>query len=61
MLKDLMNNPIAWLILALVTIGSLVYAIYCQKANKERKEISYLLHSEQLILKERALFSWWLC
>ena len=56
MLKDLMNNPIAWLILALVTIGSLVYAIYCQKANKERKEISYLLHSEQLILKERALF-----
>ena len=36
-LTTIMSSPIAWTLLALVTIGSLAYAVYCQHTNKPKK------------------------
>lgn len=49
MLEKLMNNPIAWLILAVLAVASFIYAIYCQRVNKERKELTYANKSNILI------------
>ncbi len=55
-LKNLMNNPIAWLVLALLTVISFGYAIYCQRKNKECKEFSYTRKSNSLIHKKKSKF-----
>ena len=36
-LSTIMSSPIAWALLALATIGSLAYAVYCQHTNKPKK------------------------
>lgn len=38
-LEKIMSSPIAWAMLALATIGSLAYAVYCQHINKPKKGI----------------------
>jgi len=48
-LEKLMNSPIAWLILSVLAIASFIYAIICQKVNKERKEITYANKTNILI------------
>lgn len=40
MLEKLMNNPIAWLVLSLITVISFVFAIYTWITGKRRKEVS---------------------
>ncbi len=40
-LKSLMEDPVAWAILALISLGSFVYAVVCQHINQERKGFSY--------------------
>lgn len=56
MLEKLMDSPIAWTILAVITIVSLIYAIVCQQKNKEKKEFSYCLKSNYLIRKKKTEF-----
>ena len=56
MLETLMHSPIAWAILAVITIISLAYAIICNQKNKEKKEFSYCLRSRTLIRKKKAKF-----
>ena len=56
MLESLMNSPVAWLILALMTAISFVYAFYCQKVNKERKELSYTKATDVLIYNHTTKF-----
>lgn len=56
MLTKLMGSPISWTILSLITIFSLLYAIYCQHKNKERKEFSYFLKSSTLIERKKSKF-----
>lgn len=40
MLERLMNNPVAWLILSLISVVSFVFGIYTWITGKRRKEIS---------------------
>ena len=56
MLQSLMNSPIAWLVLAIMTVISFVYAFYCQKVNKERKELSYAQDTDVLIYNQTSKF-----
>ena len=56
MLTSLMNNPIAWLILALVTVASLIFAIFSHITNKERKEITYAKITNTLIYNQKKSF-----
>ena len=56
MLEDLMNNPYAWAILALATIGSLIYAVYCQKVNKVKREFSSDRKTNTLIENSKSCF-----
>lgn len=56
MLKELLDDPIVSLILAILTVLSFAFAIYCQYKNKERKEISYCLKSNHLIRKKKSKF-----
>lgn len=56
MLEKLMDSPIAWAILAVIAIASFIYAIICQRINKERKEISYCLNSNSLIRGKKSKF-----
>lgn len=53
MLEKLMESPIAWAVLAIIAIVSFIYAIVCQQKNKEKKEISYLKVSNELIRKKK--------
>lgn len=55
-LKQLMHSPIAWAVLSVLTIGSVIYAIYCQYTNKERREISYTKKTNVLIRRRKSLF-----
>lgn len=54
MLEKLMVNPYVWGVLALITVLSLCYAIYCQQKNKEKKEFSYWKQSVSLIMKKKS-------
>ena len=56
MFQYLMNNPIAWGILSIITIVSLVYAIICQQKNKERKELSFAKKSNVLVHNQKSKF-----
>lgn len=56
MLESLMTSPVAWAVLACISVLSLIYAIACNRANKERREISYSLVSRVLIRKGRKKF-----
>lgn len=49
MLEKLMNNPIAWLILSLISVVSFVFGIYTWVAGKKKKEISISQESYELI------------
>ncbi len=55
-LKQLMHSPISWAVLSVLTIGSVIYAMYCQYANKERREISYTKKTNVLIRRRKSLF-----
>jgi hypothetical protein len=55
-LENLTTNPIAWLILSLVTVLSFVYAIYTQITNKERKELTYAQKTDTLIYNKEKSF-----
>lgn len=48
-LEQLMDNPYAWLILAICTILSFAYAIYMGVKSKEKKEISYLVNTHEIV------------
>lgn len=49
MLEKLMNNPLAWLILSLISVVSFVFGIYTWFAGKKKKEISVSQDSYELI------------
>lgn len=55
-LKQLMYSPIAWAVLSVLTIGSVIYAIYCQYTNKERREISYTKKTNVLVRSRKSQF-----
>lgn len=48
-LEQLMDNPYAWLILAICTILSFAYAIYMGIKSKEKKEISYMVNTYEIV------------
>lgn len=48
-LEELMNNPYAWLTLALCTVFSVIYAIYAGVKGKEKKEISYIVNTYKIV------------
>lgn len=56
MLEELMINPVVWTVLSLVTIVSLVYAIFVQQKNKEKKMFSYVKKSNVLIWDKKSKF-----
>lgn len=56
MLEKLMGSPIAWAILSIITILSLVLAIIFYLKGKEKKEFSYCLRSSSLIRKNKRKF-----
>lgn len=56
MLDELMTSPIAWLVLAVISVVSLGYAICCQILNKERKEITYAQKTNTLIYNQKKSF-----
>lgn len=49
MLKMLMNNPYAWLLLSLCTIASLFFAIYTWIVGKKTKEISIDRYTNEIV------------
>lgn len=49
MLKMLMNNPYAWLLLSLCTIASLIFAIYTWALGKKIKEISIDRYTNEIV------------
>lgn len=48
-LEELMDNPYAWLILSVCTIFSVIYAIYAGVKGKEKKEISYIVNTYEIV------------
>jgi len=56
MLESLMNSPIAWGVLSIITIVSAAYAVICQHKNKEKREFSYIKKSNSLIHKKKSKF-----
>ena len=50
-LEQLMDNPYAWFILSACTIFSVIYAIYTGAKGKEKKEISYIVNTHQIVQK----------
>ncbi len=56
MLEKLMDSPIAWAVLSILTIVSFVYAIITQHINKEKKEFSYIQKSNTLLHKKKGKF-----
>ena len=55
-MKELMNNPYAWLFLSLITIFSFAFAIYTWIAGKKAKELSNDYLSNDIITRETANF-----
>lgn len=51
-----MDSPVAWAILAISTIASLVYAVITQRINKERKQLSFYKTSQPIIRDQRREF-----
>lgn len=49
MMESLMNNPYAWGILSLCTIGSLIFAIYTWIVGRRTKEISVDFYTNDII------------
>lgn len=62
MLEKLMNNPVAWAVLSIVTILAFIYAIYTQITNKECKRLTYaqktntLIHNQEKNFKKIGVF-----
>lgn len=56
MLEKLMDNPVAWAVLAISTIASFVYAVITQHINKERKQLSYYQRSQSIIRDKKGKF-----
>lgn len=48
-LEELMDNPYAWLILSVCTVFSVIYAIYAGIKGKEKKEISYIVDTYEIV------------
>lgn len=48
-LEQLMNNVYVWSILAVCTIFSVFYAIYTRVTSKEKKEISYMVNTYEIV------------
>lgn len=48
-LEQLMDNPYAWLILSVCTVLSVIYAIYAGVKGKEKKEISYIVNTYEIV------------
>lgn len=48
-LEELMGNPYAWLILSVCTVFSVIYAIYAGVKGKEKKEISYIVNTHEIV------------
>lgn len=48
-LEQLMENPYAWLILSVCSILSFAYAIYMGVTGKEKKEISYIVNTYEIV------------
>lgn len=48
-LEELMDNPYAWLILSVCTVFSVIYAIYAGVKGKEKKEISYIVNTYEIV------------
>ena len=52
MLEEIMNSPVAWLMLALCTVGSMGFAIYTWIIGRKTKEISIDYHTNEIIKTE---------
>lgn len=50
MLKHLMDSPIAWAILALSTLFSVVFAIFVWTSGKSRKQLSVSCKTDKIIV-----------
>ena len=49
MLKSLMSNPYAWAVLAIATLFSALYGVYCRQKGKKRKQVSFACSSYSLV------------
>ncbi len=49
MLKELMNSPVAWLVLALVTVCSLILTIITCFKGRRNKTISWYVKANKII------------
>ena len=49
MLERLMNNPFAWLILSIISVGSFIFGVYTWLIGKKKKEISTSQFSYEII------------
>lgn len=56
MLESLMNSPIAWSVLSILSVVGFIYAIICQHKNKEKKELSFARKSHMLIQNSKEKF-----
>ena len=54
MLESLMQNPVAWAVLAICTVFSVGFAIYTWIIGKKNKEISYAVESFVLVKKNES-------
>ena len=48
-LEELMDNPYAWLILSVCTVFSVIYAIYAGVKGKDKKQISYIVNTHEIV------------
>ena len=48
-LEQLMENPYAWLVLSLISVFGIFFSIYTWIANKEKKQISYMINTYEIV------------
>lgn len=48
-LEQLQENPYAWLILSLISVFGIFFSIYTWIANKEKKQISYMINTYEIV------------
>lgn len=56
MLECLMNNPVVQSISYFIGIAGFIYAVYCQRKNTQKIQISYIIDTNTLIYSNKADF-----
>lgn len=57
MLENLMKSPVAWGILALITISSFTFGIYAFISGKKRKQLSFAYITNEVITSGKSAVS----